>query len=86
MRDVAADLGMTVHGRRSWPTHLAALGPGIAAYNVVDRMTDELPAVMYPRTPGYRPTAEENPHGAWYVKSDHRGRGRRQAERQDGSR
>lgn len=22
--------------------------------------------VRYPRTPGYRPTPEENPHNAWY--------------------
>ena len=26
-------------------------------------------AVKYPRTPGYRPTGEENKHNAWYVKT-----------------
>jgi amidase len=45
------------------------LAPSIEAYNAVDRMAQELPVVKYPRMPGYRPTAEENPHGAWYVKT-----------------
>ena len=49
--------------------HLECLLPGFAAYNVVDRMPDEVPAVKYPRTPGSRPSAEENRFGAWYVKT-----------------
>src|SRR5918996_3819011 len=49
--------------------HLAAMRPNIDAYNVVDRMTQALPPVKYPRTRGYRPDAEENPFGAWYVKT-----------------
>ncbi len=32
-------------------------------------MPDEVPQVRYPRTPGYRPAAEENPHNAWYRKT-----------------
>src|ERR671925_1315312 len=43
--------------------------PSVAAYNVVDAMPDNLPRVKYPRTPGYRPTGEENRHNAWYVKT-----------------
>jgi len=38
-------------------------------YDVVDRLPDELPPVRYPRTPGYEPRAEENPHNAWYVRT-----------------
>ena len=71
-RDVAADLGMSF-SEEDLATHLAALGPSIAAYNIVDRMTDELPVVKYPRTPGYRPQGEENARGAWYVKSTIKG-------------
>ena len=41
----------------------------IDAYNLVDRMPDNLPAVTYPRSPGVRPPAEENRFNAWYVKS-----------------
>ncbi len=48
---------------------LGCLLPGFAAYNVIDRMPDEMPAVTYPRTPGRHPSAAENPHGAWYVKA-----------------
>src|SRR5262249_41701687 len=68
LRDVAADLGMTFTDA-DLATHLAALTGGVAAYNIVDRMPDELPAVKYPRTPGYRPSGEENKHNAWYIKT-----------------
>jgi amidase len=38
-------------------------------YRVVDAMPDNLPLVKYPRTPGYRPNADENPHNGWYIKT-----------------
>jgi amidase len=54
-------------------TDLATFGelmrPAIDTYNAVDRMAQELPPVKYPRTPGYRPSGEENRYGAWYVKT-----------------
>ena len=49
--------------------HRACLEGGIAAYNIVDQMTDELPEVKWPRTPGRRPAGADNPYNAWYVKS-----------------
>ena len=33
-------------------------------------MTDQLPPVVYPRRPGRRPSPDENPHRAWYVKTE----------------
>src|SRR5262249_34232176 len=36
---------------------------------VLDALPDGFPPVRYPRTPGARPPAEENPLGAWYVKT-----------------
>jgi amidase len=36
----------------------------VDAYNAVAAMPDEVPPVKYPRTPGYRPSAEENPRNA----------------------
>src|SRR6266550_6478551 len=45
----------------------------IDAYNAVAAMPDEVPQVKYPRTPGYRPSPEENPHNAWYRKSTVKG-------------
>src|SRR5215467_10350388 len=41
----------------------------VDAYNLVAAMPDELPEVKYPRTPGYRPSPEENPRNAWYRKA-----------------
>jgi amidase len=45
----------------------------IEAYNLVAAMPDELPVVKYPRTPGYRPSPEENPRNAWYRKATVKG-------------
>jgi amidase len=65
---VAEDLGFSM-GEAELEAHLLALEGAIAAYNLVDRLPDELPRVSYPRTPGYRPTGEENRFNAWYVKT-----------------
>lgn len=54
-------------------TYRQALVPRVAAYNDVARMVDEVPEVKYPRTPGYRPLPEENPHNAWYRKTSIKG-------------
>ena len=44
LRDVAADLGLTFSDE-DLAIHLAALAPSIGAYNIIDKMTDELPRV-----------------------------------------
>jgi hypothetical protein len=44
--------------------------PAIAAYNLVDRLPDELPPVNCPRLPRHRPPPEENRHGAWYINTE----------------
>ncbi len=69
LRDVAAELGMSFDDTQL-EAHMAALLPGIAAYNIVDRLPDEKPAVTWPRTPSVRPLPEDNSHGAWYVNQD----------------
>ena len=40
------------------------------AYDRVNQLPDYLPPVRYPRTPGYRPGADENPLNAWAVKTE----------------
>ncbi len=51
-------------------TSFRALMQGsVDAYNAVAGMPDEVPEVKYPRTPGYRPSPEENVRNAWYRKS-----------------
>jgi len=72
LREVAAELGLTFSDQ-DLALHRQSLVPSIEAYNLVDRMTDELPEVKYPRTPGRRPAPEENKHGAWYVKTEVQG-------------
>src|SRR5438128_7436257 len=48
--------------------------PGsVAAYGLLDGMADNLPAVLYPRAPGYRPEGEENRYNAWYYKAEVKG-------------
>src|SRR3954465_12249712 len=44
------------------------------AYAMLDTTPDELPAVKYPRGEFHRPSAQENPHGAWYVKTSIKGK------------
>ena len=51
----------------------ALMQANYAAYDVVDAMPDYVPAVKYPRTPGYRPEGEENKYNAWYVKTEIKG-------------
>jgi amidase len=68
LREVAAELGMTMSDDEL-SQHRDALAGGFAAYNIIDQMPDEIPAVTYPRTPGMRPSADENKYGAWYVKT-----------------
>ena len=73
MRAVAQELGFVNMSDADLQLHLQSLESGFEAYNLLDRMPDELPPVRYPRTPGRRPSAEENRYGAWYVKTEIKG-------------
>lgn len=65
---VAEDLGLDL-GDADVASFIEAMRPYVGAYNVIDTMPDCLPAVRYPRQPGYRPRGEENRFNAWYVKT-----------------
>jgi len=52
--EVAAELGMTLSAEQA-AGYLALMQPNFDAYDIVDAMPDNVPAVKYPRTPGYRP-------------------------------
>jgi amidase len=67
--EVAAELGFTM-GEADLAQHLEALQASLGAYNLVDQMPDELTPVTYSRRPGRRPMPEENPYGAWYIKTE----------------
>jgi amidase len=68
MRDVATRCGLSLSDA-DLDSFRALFAAYVGAYNVVDAMPDEVPAVKYPRTPGYRPGPEENRHNAWYRKT-----------------
>ena len=52
---------------------LGLMAGAFAAYEAVDQMSDNLPAVKYSREPGYRPPKEDNPLGAWYMRTSVKG-------------
>lgn len=68
LQDVAATLGMRLSDDLALTYHSLLQG-NFDAYDVIDELPDFIPTVRYPRTPGYRPTGEENRYGAWYVKT-----------------
>src|ERR1700744_4609573 len=72
LRSVAEDLGMHM-GDEELKSYDTLLQANYAAYDIVDAMPDYVPAVTYPRTPGYRPEGDENKHNAWYFKSTVKG-------------
>lgn len=69
LKDIVNDLNMNLSDQRI-AEFLKVMDGTIAAYDAVDAMPDYLPEVLYPRTSGYRPSMEENPLNAWYVKTD----------------
>jgi amidase len=72
MMDIVASFGMSMTPERVGE-FLSLMEPNFAAYDAIDAMPDNIPEVKYPRTPGYRPSAAENPLNAWYVKTDIKG-------------
>jgi len=73
LQAVACELGLSLG-----PEDLAEFGEGVAAtiaayYAPLDREPDHLPEVRYPRSPGHRPDAAEDPLHAWYVKTSVKG-------------
>ena len=70
---MASELGLAFE-----PADIAFFGELIAAsvtrsYGALDALPDDMPQVTYPRTPGYRPDANEDPLHAWYVKTHIKG-------------
>ena len=72
LQEIARGLGIHLSDEHA-ATYQAILQPNFDAYDLIDSLPDFLPEVAYPRTPGYRPTGQENKYGAWYVKSTIKG-------------
>jgi amidase len=72
MKDIVGSLHMSMSDAEV-SEYLDALEGTFLAYDRVNQLPDYLPPVRYPRTPGYRPGASENPLNAWAVKAEVRG-------------
>ena len=72
LKVAAAEVGISL-SPADVESYLALIKPNVDAYNLIDAMPDYLPQVKYPRTPGHFPSAEENKHNAWYVKTSIKG-------------
>ena len=72
LAEIVTELGMHMSDARV-QEFLDVMQGTIDAYDVVDAMPDYLPPVLYPRTAGHRPSPDENPLNAWYVKTEVRG-------------
>ena len=72
LKDIVASLHMSM-SEREVAEYLEVLEGTFQSYDRITQLPDNLPPVRYPRTPGYRPGAAENPLNAWAVKSEVRG-------------
>jgi amidase len=72
MRSVSQSLSMSLSDN-DLHEFMDAMGASLDAYELIDALPDVLPPVKYPRTLGVRPSQEENPYNAWYVKSQIKG-------------
>ncbi|MEI5676939.1 MULTISPECIES: amidase [unclassified Mesorhizobium] len=72
MKDVVRGLHMHLSDEEII-AYMQLMEGSFQAYDRIDQLPDYLPKVKYPRTPGYRPSAAENPMNAWYYKCEVRG-------------
>jgi amidase len=54
-------------------THAKMIGAGMVAYQRLDELPEFKLPVKYPRSPGYRPTQDENPYNGWYWRTEIKG-------------
>ncbi len=73
--DIAEEIGLHLT-EADVDSFIGLMKGSIDAYNIIDAMPDNLPQVKYTRTPGYRPSGEENKYNAWHVKTTVQGAAR----------
>ena len=72
LRRAAADLGLAL-GEADIAEFRDLTADMMEALRPLDAMSDNLPEVSYPRSPGTRPSPEDDPLHAWYVRTSVRG-------------
>ncbi|MFO1061475.1 MAG: amidase [Dongiaceae bacterium] len=73
LQDIAASLGFSMSAAEA-ATWREMLEGTLAGYDLVDRLPDPVPVSPYPRSAGFRPEGEANPHNAWVRKLSIKGR------------
>jgi len=66
--EIARAFGMTLTEEDA-ASFRGLMAGSIASYARLDELAEPKLPVKYPRGPGYRPSAEENPYNAWYWKT-----------------
>ncbi|MDM0069957.1 amidase [Variovorax sp. J31P207] len=69
LQTVAKECGLDLSSAEI-ASFICLMSPAIASYQALDAMADEIPIVDYPRTPGYRPSREEDPRNVWHRKTN----------------
>ena len=75
IRQIAERMGLNLT-EADIDSFIGLMAPSIEAYNVIDKLPDNLPEVKYPRSPGYRVPPEDNPYNAWYWRTSIKGNAR----------
>jgi amidase len=68
IEEIAGDLGLHLDAE-DVASFRNLVEPFVLSTAIFDGIADEFPPVRYPRSPGERPAPEDNPLGAWYVKT-----------------
>ena len=69
MKEIVSSLHMSMSDEEILE-YMDVMEGTIQAYDRLQELPDNLPPVRYPRTPGIRPSAAENPMNAWAVKTE----------------
>ena len=72
LHEIVASLHMSM-SQREVGEYLEVMEGTFQSYDRLTQLPDNLPPVRYPRTPGIKPSAADNPLNAWAVKSEVRG-------------
>jgi amidase len=72
LQEIVASLHMSMSNREV-AEYLDVMEGTFKSYDRLTQLPDNLPPVRYPRTPGFKPSADQNTLNAWAVKSEVRG-------------
>src|SRR3979411_2399333 len=67
--NLGSDFGLVLNADEVAAFQQAFKGP-LASYGRLDELVPPALAPVAPRSPGYRPSASENPYGGWYWKTN----------------